>query len=101
MKILEISNNNGWYLLNDIKKSISDLNKEDIFCLLEIIYLNDEIEMDNIDEEHIILNEAEKIIYDNMYKYIVEFEQKKADISKEIEEEFKDVIKLFESNQTE
>lgn len=98
MKILEIIDNHGWYILNSEKKSILDLNKEDIFSLLEIIYQNEDLKVDVIDNEHNILNEAEKVIYINMCKYVLEFEQKKEDIKKEIDEEFQDVMQLLEND---
>lgn len=96
MKVLEIVDNHGWYILNGTKKSILDLNKEDIFSILETIYSNDQIQKDVIDNEHKILNEAEKVIYNNIYQYILEFDQKKDNLKKEIDEEFSDVIKLLD-----
>ena len=99
MKVLEIIDNHGWYILNGEKKSILDLNKEDIFLILEAVYSNDEIQNDVIDDRHNILNDAEKVIYDNIYKYILEFEQKKSNLKKEIDEEFSDIIQLLDSDE--
>ncbi len=99
MKVLEIVDNHGWYILNGMKKSILDLNREDIFLILETIYSNDQMQNDVIDDEHKILNEAEKVIYNNIYQYILEFEQKKDDLKKEIDEEFSDVIKLLDDSE--
>ena len=82
-----------------MKKSILDLNREDIFLILETIYSNDQMQNDVIDDEHKILNEAEKVIYNNIYQYILEFEQKKYDLKKEIDEEFSDVIKLLDDSE--
>ena len=52
--------------------------------------------MDPLDDSHIILNEAEKVIYENIYKYFEEFISKKADLKNEIENEFSELIKQIE-----
>lgn len=96
MKVLKIANNQGLYIINNEEKSILDINKEDIFSILEVVYSNGKIEIDKIDDTHNILNDAEKVIYENIYKYLEDFIAKKEDISKEINDEFLDIIKYFE-----
>lgn len=96
MKVLKIANNHGLYIINNEEKSILDINKEDIFSILEVVYANDKVEIDEIDDTHNILNDAEKVIYENIYKYLKDFIDKKEDISKEINDEFLDITKYFE-----
>ena len=96
MRVLKIANNHGLYIINNEEKSILDINKEDIFSILEVVYANDKVEIDEIDDTHNILNDAEKVIYENIYKYLKDFIDKKEDISKEINDEFLDITKYFE-----
>ena len=95
MKFLEINNNHGWYVLNKQSNPIIDINKDDILKLLDVLYSNEEIIMDSIDDKHSILNEAEKVIYENIYKYFIEFISKKVTLKNEIENEFSEIIKLI------
>lgn len=98
MKVLEINNNHGWYVLNGQSNPIIDINKDDILKLLDVLYSNEEIIMDLIDDGHSILNEAEKVIYENIYKYFIEFNNKKNTLKSEIENEFSEITKLIEND---
>lgn len=99
MKVLEINNNHGWYVLNGQSNPIIDINKDDILKLLDVLYSNEEIIMDSIDDGHSILNEAEKVIYENIYKYFIEFNNKKNTLKSEIENEFSEITKLIENDE--
>ena len=99
MKVLEINNNHGWYVLNGQSNPIIDINKDDILKLLDVLYSNEEIIMDSIDDGHSILNEAEKVIYENIYKYFIEFKNKKSTLKSEIENEFSEITKLIENDE--
>ena len=96
MIVLKVIKNHGLYVLNEEEKSILNINKEDILKLLDVLYLSQDIIMDPLDDSHIILNEAEKVIYENIYKYFEEFISKKADLKNEIENEFSEFIKQIE-----
>ena len=94
MKVLKIENNKGYYVLNNEDKDIVDINKEDIFSLLNVIYDN-ETKMDEINEDNIILNDAARIIYKGIYEYLYSFSIQKENIKKEIDEEFKELEELI------
>lgn len=96
MRVLKVIKNHGLYVLNEEEKSILNINKEDILKLLDVLYLSQDIIMDPLDDSRIILNEAEKVIYENIYKYFEEFISKKADLKNEIENEFSELIKQIE-----
>ena len=96
MIVLKVIKNHGLYVLNEEEKSILNINKEDILKLLDVLYLSQDIIMDPLDDSHIILNEAENVIYENIYKYFEEFISKKADLKNEIENEFSELIKQIE-----
>lgn len=88
MKVLEIKGNHGYFNLNGNSNSIIDINKDNIFEILNVVFDNDEINLDEISEEKQILNDAEKIIYNSIYDYIISFISKKETIKKEISTEF-------------
>ena len=96
MIVLKVIKNHGLYVLNEEEKSILNINKEDILKLLDVLYLSHDIILDPLDDSHIILNAAEKVIYENIYKYFEEFISKKADLKNEIENEFSELIKQIE-----
>ena len=88
MKVLEIKGNHGYFNLNGNSNPIIDINKDNIFEILNVVFDNDEISLDKISEEKQILNDAEKIIYNSIYDYIISFISKKETIKKEISTEF-------------
>lgn len=96
MIVLKINENHGLYVVDSEDKSILSINKEDIYKLLNVIYSNDDITMDPIDETHIILNEAEKVIYESIYKYFIDFSSKKNEIKNEIDNEFSELLKQID-----
>ena len=97
MKVLKRNNNKGYYVLNNEDFQIIDIDKDDIFKILNVIYgCDDEIEMDEENDQNKILNEAEKVIYKGIYEYLNSFIDKKADIKKEIEEEFSEIREILE-----
>ena len=81
MKVLEIKGNHGYFNLNGNSNPIIDINKDNIFEILNVVFDNDEINLDKISEEKQILNDAEKIIYNSIIS-------KKETIKKEISTEF-------------
>ena len=95
MQVLKIENNHGYYILNFKQKEITEINKDDLFDLLEIIYENEDIIMDEINDQSQILNDAEKVIYKNIYEYFVSFLSSKDVIKNEIENEFQSIRELI------
>ena len=86
MKVLKIENNHGYYILDGNQYEIIDINKDNIFKLLNIIYDNEDITLDRIDDKNQILNEAEKIIFEGIFEYLNNFIKQKENIKKEIDD---------------
>lgn len=99
MKILEIINNQGYFTLDGERNKITNIGKEDIFNLLNIIFENNNVEMDEINDENMILNDAQRIIYTTIYKYFQSFINQKENLKKEIEEEFSDITKMLQDDE--
>ena len=99
MKVLEIKNNKGYYVIKDNKYEIIDIDKDKIFELLNIIYeCTEKIEMDEENNQNTILNEAEKVIYKGIYDCFNDFIREKANLKKEIDDEFSEIIELLEQS---
>ncbi len=101
MKVLKIENNHGYYILENNQYEIIDINKDNILKLLNIIFDSDDISLDEISDENQILNDAEKIIYANIYEYLNNFIEKKEIIKKEIDDEFSEIMSLLEKKEDE
>lgn len=100
MKVLKIENNHGYFIIEGNLYEIIDINKENIFKLLNVIFENEDIVIDEISEGNQILNEAERIIYAGIYEYFSNFIIQKETIKKEIEEEFAGIMNLLEKDNT-
>lgn len=97
MKVLEIDNNKGYYVLNGEKYEIIDIDKDNLFKVLNVIYeSDDEIKMDKECDQNKILNEAEKVIYNGIYQYLESFINERSNIKKEIDEQFIEIKALLE-----
>jgi len=83
MKILKIKGKKSFYDIGQGEKTILDITKEDILKILEYIYENDDAEFDEYSEEKIV-NEAEKVIYSNLYNKFIDFIGKKDALNSEI-----------------
>ena len=101
MKFLKIENDHGYYILENNQYEIIDINKDNILKLLNIIFDSDDISLDEISDENQILNDAEKIIYANIYEYLNNFIEKKEIIKKEIDDEFSEIMSLLEKKEDE
>ena len=101
MKVLKIENNHGYYILDGNQYEIIDINKDNIFKLLNIIYDNEDITLDRIDDKNQILNEAEKIIFEGIFEYLNNFIKQKENIKKEIDDEFSEIMNLLEESDAE
>lgn len=95
MKVLKIENNHGYYILENTQYEIIDINKDNIFKLLNIIFDSDDVSLDEINSEKQILNEAEKIIYKGIYEYLNNFIEQKEIIKKDIDDEFSEIMSLL------
>ncbi len=94
MKILKCEDSICYLTVDGKDKKILEINKEDILKALEYIYNNDEVELEEYDKEK-IKNEAEKIIYENLYNKLKDFKENKQTLKLEIDELFKDLEEKY------
>lgn len=99
MNILKIKNGKGEFLNSKGEYvNIIDISKDDIYYLSDIILKND-VEIDVEDEEtNSILNEAEKIIYENIRIELTKIETGKETLLSEIETLFKDAKEKYKND---
>lgn len=100
MKILKIdSKGNCFYCIDgETDIPITNISKNDIYSLLEIIYNEPDCNnlIDDASKCH-IPNEIERIIYQNIYEKIQTFIQNKNALKNEIENELKDVVSKYKN----
>ena len=72
MKILKYENNVSFLNVDGVDKKILEITKDDILKVLEYIYNNDDVELEEFDKDRIV-NEAEKIVYENLYSKLNSF----------------------------
>lgn len=94
MKILKYENNVSYLYVDGKYKKLLEISKEDILKTLEYIYENEEIELEEYDKE-IIVNEAEKIVYENLYNKFNNFKENKSILKNEIDNLFKDLEEKY------
>lgn len=90
MKILEISNNSGYYSKDGINQlPIIDLNRDDLKEIITLIIKeNIEFEFTEINGVNNIVNGAEKIIYENILASFKTLLLKKTEVKQKIEAKF-------------
>lgn len=94
MKILKYENNVSYLYVDGKYKKLLEISKEDILKTLEYIYENEEIELEEYDKEKIV-NEAEKIVYENLYNKFNNFKENKSILKNEIDNLFKDLEEKY------
>ncbi len=97
MKILKCEDNTCYLNVDGKDKKILEINKEDILNALEYIYNNDDAELEEYDKEK-IKNEAEKIIYENLYNKLKDFKENKQTLKFEIDSLFKELEDKYNLN---
>lgn len=76
MKLLEVSENKGYFLKVDGKfETIDKIAKEDILRLMDRT-LNREVDFDEYDDDT-IKNQAHQIIYKNIYNKLISLKERK------------------------
>ena len=71
-----------------------NISKEDILKSLEYIYENEDVELEEYDKEKIV-NEAEKIVYENLYNKLNNFKEDKPILKNEIDNLFKELEEKY------
>lgn len=97
MKILKFEDNTSYLYVDGKYKKILEISKDDILKALEYIYENDDIELEEYDKNKIV-NEAEKIIYENLYNKLNNFEENKLKLKNDIDDLFKDLEETYKIN---
>ena len=98
MKVLKIENNEGYLILNDNSIIVTQVTKENILDALKLIYNTEQIEFDKFGDNLLINNEAQRIVYENLYKHLRQFDEDKQKLKDEIRREFEDVINKYSLN---
>ena len=94
MKILKYSNNLCYLNVEGKDKKILEISKEDILKTLDYIYNNDNIELEEYNKDK-ISNEAERIVYENLYNKLKTFKDNKLNLKKEIDSLFKELEEKY------
>lgn len=94
MKILKYEDNVSYLYVDGKYKKILEISKEDILKSLEYIYENEDVELEEYDKEKIV-NEAEKIVYENLYNKLNNFKEDKPILKNEIDNLFKDLEEKY------
>lgn len=97
MKILKFEDNTSYLYVDGKYKKILEISKDDILKALEYIYENDDIEIEEYDKNKIV-NEAEKIVYENLYNKLNNFEENKSILKNDIDNLFKDLEETYKIN---
>lgn len=97
MKVLKIESKKAFYSIDGTNyKPIVDIAKEDIYTMLNIIYTTDDYEMDKCDDSNEIVNDVEKLIYNNIYIQLNTFIQNKLNLVSEINNLLNDVREKYQ-----
>lgn len=94
MKILKYEDNVSYLYVDGKYKKLLEISKEDILKSLEYIYENEDVELEEYDKEKIV-NEAEKIVYENLYSKLNNFKEDKFILKDEIDNLFKDLEEKY------
>ena len=94
MQILKYEDNVSYLYVDGKYKKLLEISKEDILKSLEYIYENEDVELEEYDKEKIV-NEAEKIVYENLYNKLNKFKEDKSILKNEIDSLFKDLEEKY------
>lgn len=97
MKILKYENNVSYLNVDGKDKKILEISKEDILKSLEYIYENEDVEIEEYDKDKIV-NEAERIIYENLYNKLNNFKDNKQILKNEIDNLFRNLEEKYKIN---
>ena len=97
MKVLKIVDGKCYFNTDGITdKPISDIGKEDLLKILDMIYLEKECEIDSFNSDIVIYSDVDKIIYESIYHKIIDFISKVQRLRVEVASEVKDVKEKYE-----
>ena len=97
MKILKIDAGKGLFSTDGIAfNNVIDIVKEDVYKMLEAIYIND-VEFDKCENDKVINNNAEKIIYESLYSKLITFTSNKETLKYQIENENNAILAKYQT----
>ena len=98
MKILKIEAGFGKFVDSlGHWKSVKEIGKEDLLRLLELLFNQNDIEMDECSNDNEIKTPAEKLIYQNLYTHLKKFSDEKEILKEKINEEIGKALTEYES----
>lgn len=96
MKVLKIVNGKCFFNTDGATdKPISDIGKDDLLKILDMIYLQVDYDIDVIESDTEIYSDVERIIYESVYNKINDFISKVDELKLEVKNEFKDVKEKY------
>lgn len=99
MKLLKINEKKCYFSTDGVEyKPISDISKDDIYSILNYIYINDDFELDEYNETTEIASDVEKLIYSNLYNQLQTFIQNKTNLVNEINNELSEVLDKYRND---
>jgi len=99
MKILKIEDNVGEFTIDGINyKNINELNRNDIFSILLKILESPEnsIEFDEVTDTNVILNDAQKVIYEKIYNKLSATAAKRNEILETVNNEVTPILEKYD-----
>lgn len=97
MKILRINNHKAEYSIDGTNySSIVNINKETLKIFIDKIMSCDTTFLDEEDENNKIENKAASIIYNDIYKKLIDLKEKKQDIINSVNMTFSKLIEKYE-----
>ena len=96
MKLLKIDDKKCYFSKEGTDfKPITDITKEDIYTILQVIYNEETIVLEECNEQTEIASDVEKLIYSNLYNQLNTFVQNKPALVQEINNELQEVIDKY------
>jgi hypothetical protein len=97
MKVLKIDKGNALYTIDKITyKPIIDIEKEDLYKVLQLVLSETNLEIDLEDDSTFkINNEAERVIYKDLREKLTVFHQQRQTLLNEVDTLYKDSIEKY------
>jgi hypothetical protein len=100
MQVLRVNEKKAEYSINGENfKSVKDIDRDDLFTILDIAYEQGSVEYDNSCDE--ILNDAEKTIYGQLIIQLSQFLQNAPAMKMEIDNLFEESLKKYTKQENE
>ena len=99
MKILRVENGRAFCSTGETAtKSVKDIDEEDVLSLVNLILHEDDCELDPVPSSEECLNDAERVIYEELYKQFSSILKKRKDILESIDNQFSEAEALYDTD---